>query len=650
MGVDIREDVKTVSNQVTTYQQYKEFKESYDGLKKVAGDNYEDNKKFISEVLNKVDRNKRKQDSTCTPFLQHLIKQLKKLDGSGQDTNKFVKKLYINALKDTKKGLVELLVKLAQEFLNCGENQTYQVNSTFYVPVDQVDLFGMLQNDPNSNIGKFFYEPKKADYPLYLFNPTDNPYSMNRELYNRIQNMNQPFSVQNSNNFYIGTSQQNLFDITYVESYTDPVTAQLKQGSFFKIELKPRATFPTINEFLNDYYSSINILEYKTFFAYLVDFSTGVLSFGANAGKSKLEIIQKTMALNKRLSCLCSDTTKEISVGGTAKVSELEDINDSFFELSDVELRIIEQNISNIKLGVVEFEDCDNVQVPMNLQASIDALDQLTFNEDTNNPDELNDALGILYPATSESFKPSLDANFLDQFINAIMATVLSPKAILPFMTMVYATNQKIPQEPYFDIEKFAKNFRTYFIKFITGLVSKLTEMVFKLLKKQIVKLVAFIRKNLSEEKREKIQKMILSIVSLIAAPINFVLDFRECKSCLNELLKILNLAVTAARVKAASKPGGEVPLPLLLASKALDGYSSTRAFMNVVQDLEAIGVPVGPMPDGSPNKFVASIYSILKGQEKEMTENGKVAIGIGPLTSSPTGITIPNDAYGKFI
>ncbi|MFY7884506.1 MAG: hypothetical protein ACOVOV_06640 [Dolichospermum sp.] len=90
--------------------------------------------------------------------------------------------------------------------------------------------------------------------------------------------------------------------------------------------------------------------------------------------------------------------------------------------------------------------------------------------------------------------------------------------------------------------------------------------------------------------------------------------------------------------------------LPLLLASKALAGYSSTRAFMNVVQDLEAIGVPTGPMPDGSPNKFVASVYSILKGQEKEMTENGKVAIGIGPLTSLPTGITIPNDAYGKLI
>ena len=55
-------------------------------------------------------------------------------------------------------------------------------------------------------------------------------------------------------------------------------------------------------------------------------------------------------------------------------------------------------------------------------------------------------------------------------------------------------------------------------------------------------------------------------------------------------------------------------------------------------------------MPDGSPNKFVSSVYSIIKGQEKEMTENGKVAVGIGALTTLPTGITIPNDSYGKFI
>jgi hypothetical protein len=55
-------------------------------------------------------------------------------------------------------------------------------------------------------------------------------------------------------------------------------------------------------------------------------------------------------------------------------------------------------------------------------------------------------------------------------------------------------------------------------------------------------------------------------------------------------------------------------------------------------------------MPDGSPNKFVASIKAMIDGNSKEISQNGKVAIGVGPLTTLPTGLTIPKDAYGKFI
>ena len=86
------------------------------------------------------------------------------------------------------------------------------------------------------------------------------------------------------------------------------------------------------------------------------------------------------------------------------------------------------------------------------------------------------------------------------------------------------------------------------------------------------------------------------------------------------------------------------------MASQVLDGYSSTRAFLNTVENLEALGIPTGPMPDGSPNKFVASIKGILDGNSKEVSQNGKVAIGVGALTVTPAGITIPKDAYGKFI
>jgi hypothetical protein len=647
MAIDVNEDVKEISKKITTYQQYKGFKENYNLLKTTGTTMFQANKKKIVDQLDKYNRQKRKQDNTCTPFLEHLIQQLQKLKGSGLDTDKFVKKIYLDSLKDTKKGIIELLVALTKEFLNCGENQAYNFNTSFYIPVAQIDLFGVLQTSPTDKIGKFFYEQKPENFQLYSSNPTKEPFSMNRELYKRTQNLNQSFSSTAGGN-YIGTSLQNLLDITYVESYSDPITFQPIQGNFFKIDLKPRQTFPTIDEFLNDYYSSINVLEFKTLFTYLVDLSTGAISFAQNEGKSKLASLQKVMAINRRISCLCSDTKKEISVNSNAKISEIDNTTDSFFELTDVELRIIEQNISNIKKGVIEFEDCDNVQVPLNVDATLVALDNLTYNEDTNNQNEIEDALNILYPTSDQTFKPSLNKEFLKQFLNAMAASILSPKTILPFLTMAYATNQPIPAGVN-GIEKFSRDYRSFYIKFISGLLSILTEKVFKELTKLILRLISFITSDIAQEKRQKKMKMILSIIALIGGTRNSILDAGECKSCIDELFKLLNLAINVTMAKLSSiNPGGEIPLPLLLASRALAGYSPTRAFMNTMSNLEDIGVPVGDMPDGSPNKFVASIYAMLIAQDEEKAENGKVAAGVPALTVLPTGLTIPATSYGK--
>ena len=645
MAIDVNEDVKEISKTITNYQQYKEFKQSYDDLKKVKGTSFEENKQKIVNQLDKYNINKKKQDNTCTPFLEHLVKQLQKLKGSGLDTDKFVKKIYLDSLKDTKKGIIELLVALTKEFLNCGENQAYNFNTSFYIPVSEIDLFGVLQTSPTDKIGKFFYEQKPEDFQLYSSNPTNEQFSMNRELYKRTQNLNQSFSSTAGSN-YIGTSYQNLFDITYVENYLDVPSNSIINGNFFKVDLKPRQTFPTVDEFLNDYYSSINVLEIKTLFTYLVDLTTGTISFAQNEGKSKLDSLQKVMTINRRISCLCSDTKKEISVNSNSKISEIDNTTDSFFELTDVELRIIEQNISNIKKGVIEFEDCDNVQVPLNVDATLVALDDLTYNEDTNNQNEIEDALNILYPTSDQTFKPSLDKGFLEQFLNAMAASVLSPKTILPFLTMAYATNQPIPAGVN-NIFNFSKGYRTFYIKFISKLLAKLTEKVFRELTKEIIKLTNFINLDIVSEKRNKLTKIILAIIALIGSPFNSILNFQECKSCLDELLRLLNLAVNASKAK-IQQVGGEIPLPLLLASRALAGYSSTRAFMNTMENLEAIGVPVGPMPDGSPNKFVASIYASIEGQERENIQNGKLAAGVPALTVLPIGLTVPASAYGK--
>jgi hypothetical protein len=647
MSVDINQDLRDISSKLGVYQTYKEFRSGYDDLKKRAGDSFEEDKKYVAKLLGQFDGNNKKQDNSCQPFLESLLKQLRQLKGSGLGTETFVKRIFIDTLKDLKGDLVELLLDLFKKELNCGIDQTYQFNTTFFIPVSMVDLFGMLENSPEDKFGKLFYETKDIQYAQFIANPTVNSFSMNRELYKRTQNLNQTFSsVEGSN--YEGTSAQNLFDISYVESYVDPVTSQTQVGSFFKVELKPRQSVTSPDQFLSDYMSTIDVLEFKSFFTYLSNYVTGAISFGQNDGKLKLTAIQKTLALNKRISCLCSDRNKEISVAGTSKVSEIDNVDNSFFELTDVELRIIEQNISNVKLGVVEFEDCDNVKVPLDAESLLTALDNLQFNEDTDDLNEFQNALDIINPAVNNTFTGSINDGYLKQFLNALIGSILSPKVILPFMVMLYATKQQVPPQVK-NIEDFTKQYRTFYIEFVSQILSKFTQRVLQELKKQILRLVTLLNTDILNEKKQKIQNMILSIVSLIAVPTNLVRDFRECKAGVDELLGLLNSGIQK-RVQRLSNAGSPIPLPLLLSSQLLDGYSSTRAFLNTIEKLEELGIPTGPMPDGSPNKFVASVKAMFDGNSQEIAENGKVAIGIGALTVTPAGITIPKDAYGKFI
>jgi hypothetical protein len=470
---------------------------------------------------------------------------------------------------------------------------------------------------------------------------------MNRELYQRTQNLNQPYSAVAGAN-YIGESAQNLFDMTYVESYIDPITVQPIQGSFFKVDLKPRQNLPVIDEFLNDYYSTVDILDYKTFFTNLSDYVTGAISFGRGDGNLKLESLQKSLLVMQRILGLCYDSNKEIDVSGVSKLSENDNIDNSFFEFTDLDLRIIEQKTSDIKRGVIEFQDCDMVKEPLNVEALLTALDNLTFNEDTSDINEINAALGIIYPAVSDTFKLSVDTGFFEQFVKALISTILSPKTVLPIMVVAELLNQPF-SKLVSNLEDFAKLFRSFFVEFVSKIGAIFTKEIFKELKKEIKLLVKLLLGDISTEKIKKKYQMILSIVGVISGLIITVKDFRECKSILDELLQLLNLAVRN-KLNAINAAGGDLPLPLLLSSKLLDGYSPTRSFLNTINNLQEIGVPTGPMPDGSPNKFLASIKAMIDGNDKEISENGKVAIGIGPLTITPAGITIPKDAYGKFI
>jgi hypothetical protein len=79
-----------------------------------------------------------------------------------------------------------------------------------------------------------------------------------------------------------------------------------------------------------------------------------------------------------------------------------------------------------------------------------------------------------------------------------------------------------------------------------------------------------------------------------------------------------------------------------------MDGYSESRAFIGAIEEMQKLGIPTGPMPDGSPNLEVLSKLAQMKAMANEEAENGKVQIAVGALSITPAGLTVPTSAFGK--
>ena len=186
----------------------------------------------------------------------------------------------------------------------------------------------------------------------------------------------------------------------------------------------------------------------------------------------------------------------------------------------------------------------------------------------------------------------------------------------------------------------FAKKLKSFFIKFASMVGEIFVKILFDIIKKDILKLVQSVNLDVIRGLNNKRLNIILSLTELIIAIAKIVKDFRECKSVIDSLLNALKIASKGF--------GGDIPLPLLLTSKLLSGYSSDRAFLNVIANFEELGLPTGTMPDGSPNLMLASMKALLDGSDQENASNGKSQIAINPLSITPIGLTTPIVCYGK--
>lgn len=642
-----------VTSKIKSYKTFGQVTQDINKLKNNPGDAFQGNKESLVTQLDRL-----KEQVTGSTASKKYAKQIKnqieellgiaqQTKGTGLDTSKFLMKKVIKAWRKVSPEISKILADEIIKTIGCSQEQTFQAN-TIYIKVSSVDLLDLLKEDANTDPGKIKYEANPINYGT-------RPFSMNREL-SKIILTNQSYQAS-AGSLYRGASGQNLFNIQYTT--TDGFG---NTGDFFKVDLSNRNSVPDgttqifntnrIKDFIVDYYGTIKIIDTTSLFANLMNGLTGCIDIQANVSNSKISSDQKIGLIIQRILGLCFGEKREIDVQGNAKVSEEDDIDDGFFELTDIDLRMIDEKINNIRNGVSEFQDCGNLKLPVDygsIYENLLEIEQNGNNTSLESQDEIianltttlsNNPVWSLLVPTGLNIKVKLNLNFITQLPKALIFAILSPKILLPLMIMLKSLGQTIV-DLVDDAGSFMKNFRTFFINLVSKIGALFVRELFELIKKDIAALVRSIGKTLAAHEASKQYAIIFALIEVAMILAKALNDWRQCKSVIDELLALLSLA--------GAYTGGGIPLPLLSFSGALPGFSADRAFINGIEEMQKLGIPTGPMPDGSPNIGLAAMYSGMQGQDKEESQNGKVEVFIPNLAITPAG-TILSKGGGKKI
>jgi hypothetical protein len=650
MSIDLKNSYETLKTKIGGAKTYTEAKVAQVNQLKNQGDNLESALDKGKASLEEFKQNAQRIKQDTKSQLSQLFDITSLTNGSGSNTSRYFKGKFISAISKSKPEIMKIIIQETIHAINCSSQQEFVPNNPIYVNINSIDFFKQLQINPDGNKGKFYYEKKP-------FSVNDTRKSLNRELYKRTQNPDQPFSTDPSNQglLYQGGSGQNLFNITFVNQDNNG-----NQGSFFKIELNQRLSSDGINnvpnkviDFVTDYFNSIEVVEPHLYSAKIMDILTGALS--VEAGTKSLEANTKIQKFMSRILGLCFDSTQEIDTQGSSKIPELDGIDENFFELTSLNLRDIEEQQNKYNKKVVELVDCDNFELPVNTDLIFEGLDQIISGTTIS---EENDAINglvdkVLSNAQKEfnlnlnlpSFKLNLNNEFIKNLPNGLVMSILSPKVLLPIMIMIKSLTQSIGENIDYaidNVQDFFNKFKRYVISITSKIVAIFVKVLFDLIKKDIFNLLQVIVKDLAKEKATKKYAMIAKLVQLLIIVANFIKDYRQCKSVIDELLNLFRVLTSGW--------GGEIPLPLLFAAQALDGYSYTRAFLATIEEMQKLGIPTGNLPSGAPNKFVLGKLAQMKAMAMEDAENGKVQIAIPALAVAAFGggTTIPQSAFGK--
>jgi hypothetical protein len=670
MSIDLISGWLDANSRIEAIKTQNEVSKSEKDLKKSKGNSHSKSAANISTQLNKISEQQKRFQREAPTSMDNMLNMFNITSGSGLNSTKYLRKILLETAVKIEPSIQEILSQEAINVLGCSHEQTYvgvinpnntssqfdsldllPISSGLYIPINSLDFMSNLKNSPETKTGKVYYEyPEPSVNPFFKPYGGNAPYPMNKELFLRTQTSNS-YKTQ-WQKYYQGVSGQDLFDIQYSK-----VNGFGVSGDYYRIGLVDRMGGNKVGEFLKDYYGTIKMIDSVSIGAQLVNLLTGAINTQSKAGIDEITNQSKFFTVATRVLGLCFDSKTEIDVSGVSKIAELDGVDNDFFKLNEVDLRNIDLNASNVLNGVVEFEDCGNVKLPVNYEILVDELVNFRAIESGQTPEQNVKVLETIIDSISQNpdwkiYGPTLTSvainkNVLKQIPLAVAAGVLTPKVLLPIFTLMQvvqsgATNtyNKAITSANTNIHSantilssgntvgeqinniinngldFLLQFRKFSIQVISKISSIFLKTLFELLKKDIINLLSAVIKDIIKGLSEKRIARILRLVQILYAVLQLISDYRKCKSLLDDIKTILNL------INGFSIGRKKIPLPLCLISDILPGTSPDRASINTIQTLQQLGIPTGTLPDGTPNLMLLYNLAIHKGSEKEKSEN----------------------------
>lgn len=639
-----------------------EWKDTFESLRNITNNPLP----FLLELLKqlKSKKNPGKSGADEKAFRAAKKKNRKGLLGDGEfkeTTKQFAEKYNLDVSSDTwlrtlnqiiRQSILTVLPRvddiLYEEIVkafNCDLSMFVPVvgdglSGPIQIDIAEVDILKNLFNDPNSDVGKYMYESAQLDNTPGVYPPGQTPhYPLNRFLRDIIFNGGagvSNISPGNTQTVY-GASGRALFDITAsagvftISPYYKIDPSQTTNYKTAPNALVPGATKFTIVEFLKDYFGNIRLIEMQNFLGALMEILTGFMSVrNQNFSIEDLLGLQKLMSYIENILESCDGA--DLDGPDTESVSHLSELydDDSFFEFNVEEERNIKLEVKRKSQNVISLVSCGSVDIPVDNGDIDEGVNDILATQVIDEQIKAFD-LVLQKAASSSAAKAGYDIslgsislpveidfkeNLIKKLPQILVYSILNPKGVLPIVLTSKLLNQNGTLASSVDL--FAQIFKRVIIRVVKEFLLEVTKHILTLVKNILLKLIRqLIKEKLSEQNKKKI-RMIRRLLEVLLPLITALNNAKNCQ-------EIFNILLTALSANMPDVPFG-VPPFLVSAAKLRPGTSSLGAFEKLINKLQSQGIPVGDMPDGSPNVFLLSQFSLIQAMDEEMSDNGAVS------------------------